>query len=1019
MATVFTQDNKIINSLISVIISGIIILMAGESRAADSHDDYRSIYTLGWEVAYRDNENVYKTEYRYSFKDLYNLKDTKVLCHNEFDDCDLPESVLLELKDPKGGTFSQSQFRIYVPPGTHRVDCIFFCRASDIVGVAARYGSPIEGDYSNLDVEDYDYNIDWKSPTDYNTLADYTGKDVLRRNARGAISILSGPIGGVTEKGGWFYFKLLSFKRGTKLYDISYANGVYTEKYGKWYEGVAWDNNDDPSENYVAPQPKQQVLISADPANPVKADPDVPETNGNFEVALNYNVTNPTNGYKELDGLNLEIHYDSSKLKFIDNYDNLFVTGNTQAPKAVDTGNSPADKMVKVEWTGNGDWPGANEILPLHLVDLNFKLLEYGATLDAKIVNNVTGYGKIHDHLIFTDPSGSTGGSGDDNNNSGSTGDSADPEADRWNDNPGSTIPTYPDTSTDTTGSGSGSYVNIGGRQVWVPGNSSDGGSGDGGSDDGGSDDGGSDDGGSDDGGSDDGGSGSGSYVNIGGRQVWVPGNSGDGGSDDGGSDDGGSDDGGSDDGGTDSGDTTDPEAARFDSDNDGYTPEQGDLDDNDGTIHPNAEEICDGKDNDQDGVIDEDCPTCTDADGDGYYAENGCGTAVDCDDHDPTINPGLTVDCGSDSFFGDGKDNDCDGDIDEDCKSDDGDDTGNDDDVNNGDSNGMNTPPEAPLLLSPDGSIPVSLAPKLELQENAFTDLDGDAHVKTQWLIGKDKWDESLIVVDTETDTQLTAWRVPSMCILEKGKFYYWRASVYDGQAWSPVSEYLGFWTSDRVEFDENGIGLESVIEPGETVMLGSEFVDGYGNLLLSDTRKAMKSVVAPDIQIGMTVDSGCTINKICSRRPDDFIDQEADFVTAQDTEPGTEKIPDMPYGVIDFAVTVPEKGGSATVEFTFSEPLPENFRWWKYDPKEGGFYDFMNRQLLVSAAGIIFSSDRKKLTLTLTDGGPGDMIEQQDGKIIDPSGFGPTSTAASEDVSPSSSSGGGGGCFIQSLML
>ena len=515
-------------------------------------------------------------------------------------------------------------------------------------------------------------------------------------------------------------------------------------------------------------------------------------------------------------------------------------------------------------------------------------------------------------------------------------------------------------------------------------------------------------------------GSGSGQWVNLFGKLIWVPDRNssfheapGDL-TDDDANDDSDNDSSGSGSTGDDcidSGDSADdPEAARFDSDNDGYTPEEGDLDDNDATIHPGAEEICgDGKDNDQDGMVDEDCPTCTDADGDEYFAESGCGTAVDCDDNDPSINPGFTIDCGSDNVFGDGIDNDCDGLIDEDCKSDDGDDTGNDDDdVNdNGDSNGMNTPPAAPLGLSPDG-IKVSLTPKLELQENAFTDLDGDAHVKTRWLIGESRWDELLIVVDEITDTQLTAWQVPSVCILEKDTFYYWRVSVFDGKDWSSMSNYLAFWTdSDGVEFDENGIGTDSVIDPDEPVTLGSEFVDEYGNLLLSDTRKAMKSVVVPDIQIGMTVDSGCTINKICSRRPEDCIAHDAGAAI---------EIPDMPYGVIDFAVTVPEKGGSATVEFTFSEPLPENFQWWKYDPKEGGFYDFMDKPLLVSAAGVLFSSDRKKLKLALTDGGPGDMIEQPDGKIIDPSGFGP----AGATTAPKSSSGGGGGsCFIRSLMF
>jgi hypothetical protein len=43
----------------------------------------------------------------------------------------------------------------------------------------------------------------------------------------------------------------------------------------------------------------------------------------------------------------------------------------------------------------------------------------------------------------------------------------------------------------------------------------------------------------------------------------------------------------------------------------------------------------------------------CADRDGDGYYAEEGCNTEVDCDDNDKNINPGASEAC-------DGKDNDC-----------------------------------------------------------------------------------------------------------------------------------------------------------------------------------------------------------------------------------------------------------------------------------------------------------------------------------------------------------------------
>jgi len=94
------------------------------------------------------------------------------------------------------------------------------------------------------------------------------------------------------------------------------------------------------------------------------------------------------------------------------------------------------------------------------------------------------------------------------------------------------------------------------------------------------------------------------------------------------------------------------------DVDHDGYCAETNDCNDNDNTIYPGAPELCDGKDNDCDGSIDE--GLSTDADGDGHYTFDSCATPHDdCDDNDNTVYPGAAEIC-------DGKDNDCDGQIDE-----------------------------------------------------------------------------------------------------------------------------------------------------------------------------------------------------------------------------------------------------------------------------------------------------------------------------------------------------------------
>jgi len=128
------------------------------------------------------------------------------------------------------------------------------------------------------------------------------------------------------------------------------------------------------------------------------------------------------------------------------------------------------------------------------------------------------------------------------------------------------------------------------------------------------------------------------------------------------------------------------------DADGDGFD-DTVDCDDYDASIFPGAPEVCDGLDNNCNGVADEGCgatgetdcadgrdndgdglidcadrdcvhdPACsgaaTDADGDGF--DDAAFGGTDCDDSDAAIHPGAAETC-------DGLDNDCDGVVDEGC---------------------------------------------------------------------------------------------------------------------------------------------------------------------------------------------------------------------------------------------------------------------------------------------------------------------------------------------------------------
>jgi hypothetical protein len=106
-----------------------------------------------------------------------------------------------------------------------------------------------------------------------------------------------------------------------------------------------------------------------------------------------------------------------------------------------------------------------------------------------------------------------------------------------------------------------------------------------------------------------------------------------------------------------------------------GYAAEGGDCDEGDAAIHPAATELCDGVDNDCDGLTDEDDAAdastwYADSDGDGYgdsatssvACEQPSGFVADsgdCDDGEASTHPGATEYC-------DGHDDDCDGHTDE-----------------------------------------------------------------------------------------------------------------------------------------------------------------------------------------------------------------------------------------------------------------------------------------------------------------------------------------------------------------
>ena len=291
-------------------------------------------------------------------------------------------------------------------------------------------------------------------------------------------------------------------------------------------------------------------------------------------------------------------------------------------------------------------------------------------------------------------------------------------------------------------------------------------------------------------------------------------------------------------------------------------------------------------------------------------------------------------------------------------------------------------------IALSPtDGASNVSLSPILQTVEYPQTQpYTAPAHMQTQWQISTSSgFNTSDIVFDVTCNANLEEIQIPDFT-LESNQTYYWRARFYDaeniGVIWSDVSE---FHTTSASPLDSDGIYNGQAVEDGTVDLDGSPGLDTF-----NDTYKAVDSAVGGGI-IGIRVSSGA-IEALQAIDPADINDN-------------LNKPEDMELGLIQFKLTGPV-GFQPEVTLYFSQDLPTNATWYKYDCINGW----------ANASNISDITGTREITLTLEDGGIGDADGVANGVIIDPSGFG-TEDSGAPPAAAASASGGGGGCFIGSL--
>jgi PKD repeat protein len=415
-----------------------------------------------------------------------------------------------------------------------------------------------------------------------------------------------------------------------------------------------------------------------------------------------------------------------------------------------------------------------------------------------------------------------------------------------------------------------------------------------------------------------------------------------------------------------------------------GYVEDSTDCDDTSSTIHPGANEICNGKDDDCDETVDEGVKTTyfRDADGDGYGGDPNNWTKacsqpngysinhLDCDDNDPNEHPNQVwyKDADRDGYSDgsinrssctrpighkvaleltatsgdcddtdqnqnpgapevcDGEDDDCDGETDEGCV--------------------FNNPPNA----NAGSNQTIVEGETVILDGSGSSDPDPeDSIVSYQWTqLG------GIPVTLSNPRAQKPTFVTPIV---------------------SPAGMILTFnlMVKDKGDLQDNG---------QVTVTVNDNGIDGFPDDVLT-------MICSTGKEIGMKVESGGDCASITAVDPANIPES-------------SDKPDNLLYGLFDLLIKTDAVGGTAKVTFYLESPAGNDDKWFKYKYSTEEWED--------CSAYAVFNAARDQVTLTLVDGGDGDD-GPADGLIVDPSGLSGT------DSTPTSSGGGGGGgggCFI-----
>lgn len=204
---------------------------------------------------------------------------------------------------------------------------------------------------------------------------------------------------------------------------------------------------------------------------------------------------------------------------------------------------------------------------------------------------------------------------------------------------------------------------------------------------------------------------------------------------------------------------------------------------------------------------------------------------------------------------------------------------------------------------------------------------------------------------------------KVPEL-ILNAGIKYYWRYRNKTPKADNSWSDSQSFVTVTTDVSDNNGDGIPDDQAAPSGLDLNQ---DGILDEAQYDSLRCIKTTMS-DYVVALGKTEGVVDIEML-----ESIDNRT--ITDNQGRPDS-----MPSGMIGFRVVVDVVGSTVDVDIYFNQPIPEDALWYKYD-SVNGWQDY--------SANTVISSDRTKITVTLTDGGLGDTDGYANGVIVDPSGF------------------------------